>query len=114
MNSMYERNSTLIRLIYEINNGKIIKIFNSGFVAKNKSKCKMVINNKVHSLTDKYQIAENNMKFLKIKLFILNNVKIDLSYMFYDCSLLKEFSIIYPKENKTEKEKIFDKKENQI
>jgi ABC-type uncharacterized transport system substrate-binding protein len=34
--------------------------------------------------------------------------------MFYDCSLLKEFSIIYPQENKAEKEKIVDEKENQI
>ena len=50
------------------------------------------------------------MKFLKIKLLILNNIKIDLSYMFYDCSSLKEFSIIYPKENK-QKEKLEKEKE---
>jgi hypothetical protein len=53
------------------------------------------------------------MKSLKIKLLILNNIKIDLSYMFYECSSLKEFSIIYPKENKQEEKLEEDKEENQ-
>ena len=113
MNSKYERNSTIIKLIYDIKDAKIIKIFDSDFVNLNKSKCKMIINNKVYLLKDKYQINENNMKFLKIKLLILNNIKIDLSYMFYDCSSLKEFSIIYPKEIKIEEKLVEDKEENQ-
>ena len=73
----------------------------------------MIINNKIYLLKDKYQINEKNMKFIKIKLLILNNIKIDLRYMFYDCSSLKEFSVIYPKENKQEEKLEEDKEENQ-
>jgi hypothetical protein len=113
MNSMYERNSTIIKLIYDIKDAKIIKIFHSNFVNLNKSKCKMIINNKIYLLKDKYQINEKNMKFIKIKLLILNNIKIDLSGMFYDCSSLKGFSIIYPKKNKQEEKLEEDKEENQ-
>jgi hypothetical protein len=72
----------------------------------------MIINNKIYLLNDKYQITEKNMKSLKIKLLILNNIKIDLSCMFYECSSLKEFSIIYPKKNKQEEKLEEDKEEN--
>jgi len=113
MNSMYERNSTIIKLIYDITDIKKIKIFSDDFVYKNKRKCKMIINNKVYLLNDIYQITENNIKSLKIKLLILNNIKIDLSCMFSDCSSLKEFSIIYPNENKKKEKLKEDIKENQ-
>ena len=63
----------------------------------------MIINNKVYLLTDTYEIVDENMKLLKIKLFILNNKKIDLSFMLYKCKYLKEFRLI-SEEDKSEQD----------
>ena len=55
------------------------------------------------------------MKYLKIKLMILNNLKINLSNMFKDCKSLKEFSIKTNDEIKQEdKFKEKEEKNNQI
>jgi surface protein len=110
MSSGYERSSSIIKLIYEVKGEKIIKIFDNKFVNKNQGKCKMIINNKVYLLKDKYHITENNIKFLKIKLMILNNVKIDLSYIFNECNLLKEFYVI-PREDIKQQENQLIKKQ---
>ena len=53
MNAIYERNTTIIKLIYNIKDSNIIKIFNSNFVNKNQSKCKMIINRKVYLINIK-------------------------------------------------------------
>jgi hypothetical protein len=75
----------------------------------------MIINNKLHSLRNIYQLNENNNRFLKIKLVMMNNVKIDLSFMLFDCSSLKEFSILSTKENNISKKEFKDDiRENQI
>ena len=94
MASKFEKSSSTIKLVYEIKEEKIITIFCSKFVKHNKNKCKMIIDNKIHSLTDKYQISNDNMKILKIKLLILNDAQINLSYMFYKCDSLKKFNLI--------------------
>ena len=49
----------------------------------------MIINNKLCLLTDRYKENDKNMKLLKIKLFILNNKKINFCLMFYECKSLE-------------------------
>ena len=71
MSSMLEKSSVIFKLIYEIKGETTIKIFDSKFISKNKSKCKMVINNKIYAITNKCQIVDSNMKILKIKLIVL-------------------------------------------
>ena len=110
MNSYFEKNSSIIKLVYEINDDKIIPIFNHAFVKKNIRNCKMIINNKIHLLTNKYEIHDKNMKLLKIKL--LNTKKIDLSFMFFNCDSLREFKLITDEENKPEEEKKLNKEED--
>lgn len=88
---------SFIKLIYEIKKQKIIQIFGDIFVKNNRDKCIMIINNKAYILTNKYSIIDENMKFLKIKLIIFTNSKINLSHMFFNCRTLKKFSVISPK-----------------
>ena len=107
MKSKFKKSSSMIKLIYEINSEKIITIFHPYFVKFNKNKCKMIINNKLYLLTDKYLVEDVNMKLLKIKLLILNNNKINFSLMFYECKSLKEFHV------KSEEEEI-SKQEDKI
>ena len=78
----------------EDNDKKTIKIFHQYFVKKHKCKYKIIINNKLYPLPDKYLIDNENMKQLKIKLLVVNNKKIDFSYMFYECKSLKEFNLL--------------------
>ena len=80
---------------------KIITIFGSKFVKHNKNKCKMIINNKIYLLTDKYEISNDNKRILKIKLLMLNDAKINLSYMFYKCDCLIKFNLMFQNEEKS-------------
>ena len=64
----------------------------------------MIINNKIYLLTDTYEVFDENIKILKVKLLILNNKKINLSYMFYECKSLKEFHLISDEEEISKKE----------
>ena len=59
----------------------------------------MTINNKIHLLTDKYLINDDKIKYLKIRLIIPNDIKINLSFMFYKCTSLKKFSLKSEKVN---------------
>jgi len=95
-----ERFSSIIKLVYKIREEKNISIFSSYFVETNKNKCLMIINNKLYSLTDKCQIIDENIKTLKIKLLLLNNKNVNLSYMFYNCNSLKEFDLMSKEEKK--------------
>ena len=107
-----KKNFSTVKLFYQIKNEKTIKIFDSFFVNNNKNNCKMIINNKMHLLTDKYQVNDDKIRYLKIKLIIPNKIKINLSFMFYECTSLKEFRLIseenlnfkneYNNENKNE------------
>ena len=100
LSSMFEKSCSIFKLIYKIKKEKTIKIFNTDFVCRNKTKCKIIIDNKIYLLTDKYKINNKKKKFLKIKLMILNNVGINMSHMFYDCNSLKKFYDISKKEIK--------------
>ena len=112
MSSMNEKSCSIFKLIYEIKDEKIIKIFDSKFISKNRSKCKMEINNKIYSLSDKYQIFDYNKKKLKINLLIMNKTKINLSHIFQDCTSLKKFYEISQEETKS-KEKLKEKKKDE-
>ena len=111
-----KKNFSTVKLVYQIKNEKTIKIFDSFFVNNNKNNCKMIINNKMHLLTDKYQVNDDKIKYLKIKLIIPNKIKINLSFMFYECTSLKEFHLMseenlnfkneYNNENKNENSQI--------
>jgi len=82
------------KTIYELKGKK--KIFDEDFVLKmlnNKINYKMIINNKVCEITDEYEIFDDNMKFLKVRLIILNKEKINFSGMFYECDSLIYFEL---------------------
>ena len=100
----FEKSSIIIELVYKIEYGKNINIFHSYFVQNNKTKCKMIVNNKLSELTDKYQVFKENMNLLKVKLLILKNTKINFSHMFYQCKFLTKFNIISQEENKLDEE----------
>jgi len=118
MASKFIRYTSMIKLVYKIKKNKTIKIFGLDFVEKNKNNCKMIINNKLCALNYKYEINDDNMKLLKVKLLILNNKKIDLSYMFYECKYLKLFYLISTKKDISQPdykdENIKNKSENNI
>ena len=54
-------------------------------------------------MADKYQIDNENIKQLKVKLLVVNNKKIDFSYMFYECKPLKNFILLSKEEEILEK-----------
>ena len=91
VDSMLEKSYSIYKLIYEIKNEAAINIFYSDFVKNNKNNCQMIIDNKIYLLSDKYHISDDNEKILKIKLLLINNKKIDLGYMLYNCITLKKF-----------------------
>ena len=62
----------IIQMIHEIKEQNEIKIFNPTFIENNKGKIKIVIENKISSLSDKYTIENKNKKYLKIKLLVFN------------------------------------------
>ena len=70
----------------------------------------MIINNKICKLTDVYEITDDKMKFLKVKLIIFNNKKINFSYMFYDCVSLIDFEIYSKQEVEFNKKFYMQKK----
>ena len=109
MDSKFAKSFSMIKLVYEIKDEKAIIIFHPDFVENNKNNCKMIINNKLSLLTDRYEVIDENKKLLKIKLLILNYKKINFSHMFHECKSLKVFHIISEEEEISELE---DKNEN--
>ena len=78
-------------MIHEINEQNEINIFNPTFVKNNIGKIKIVIENKLSSLSDKYFIKNKNKKYLKVKLLIFNKNNLNFSYMLKDITSLKNF-----------------------
>ena len=78
-----------INIIYNVDKygENNINIFGSNFVKNNKNICKMIIDNKEHEISEKYNIKSYNKNKLEIKLKGIDNVN-DMSYMLYGCSLL--------------------------
>ena len=81
----------IFKMVYEINKKEEIKICNSSFLNKNKRKIKMIINNRIVPLRDKYIITDETMTTLKVKFKILIEQKLNLKSMFSGCSELKNF-----------------------
>ena len=87
------------KLTYEIRNKSEIKLFDPHFVKNNIRKSKMIIENKMLSLTDKYKVHNTNKKYLKVKLLLFTENIFNFEKMFFKSNLLKQFSIGL-KENK--------------
>ena len=115
ISSAFEKSSLIIKLVYEIKKEKSIKLLGDDFFEQNKRKIKIIFNNKLCNLKDNdMSISNDNILVLKIKLLILNTYKLNFSRMFYDCSLLKNFSIITKGEPKFKNKLIKEHKDNQI
>ena len=91
----------ILQMIHEINEQNEINIFNSSFVKNNIGKIKIVIENKLSSLYNKYFIKNKNKKYLKIKLLIFNKNNLNFSYMLKDITSLKKFCVISGKDDDT-------------
>ena len=78
-------------MIYEIQGEKEIKLFNSNFLNNNRKKFKLIVENKLFPLIDKYKVEKDKTKFLKVKLLLYIKEKVDLSNMFNGCTYLKKF-----------------------
>ena len=78
-----------INIIYDIKKDvRYINIFGNNFVMNNKDKCKMIIDNKVTEITEKFFVNNNyNNNKLNIILKGVNDI-INMSYMFYECKSL--------------------------
>ena len=113
---MFEKSSIIFKLVYEIKDRKPIKFFDNNFAHKNKNigKFKMIINNKLYSINNQYQMVDDNKKILKIKLVILNDKGINFRKIFYECKSLKEFSLISQDELKQGNKIKEDYKTNQF
>ena len=105
MNSKFEKSFSLIKLIYQIKDEKTITIFNPIFVENNKNNCKMIVNNKLCLLSDRYEVTDNNKKLLKVELLILSNKKINFAHMFFESRALKEFHLISEEEISNKEDK---------
>ena len=67
-----KKNAKIIRLIYKIKGENKISIFHPYFIKNNKNNFIMIINNKVHPLSDKYQLNNSNQK---INDYFVNNCR---------------------------------------
>ena len=86
-----QKEDDLIIAKYKINE-KIIKIFGSSFVKKNKNNCKIIYEEKEFELKDKFEIDNNfNKDILEIKLKGISKIS-DISDLFSDCTSLISLS----------------------
>ena len=81
---MSKKDISEINIIYYINKNDNINIFGPEFVINNKSRYRMIIDNKEYEITEKYNTKNNNNNKLKIKLKGIDNIT-DISYMFSSC-----------------------------
>jgi len=86
-------------MIYEIRKEKEMKIFNPIFVKNNQKKCRMIIENKILPLEDKYIIKDVYKKYLKLKLVLFIKNRLDFSYMFNNITSLKKFYAVSERDN---------------
>ena len=115
ISSAFEKSSLIIKLVYEIKKEKSIKLLGDDFFEQNKRKIKIIFNNKLCNLKNNdMNIFYDNIKALKIKILILNTYKSNFSQMFYNCSSLKNFSMITKGEPKLKNKLIKEHKDIQI
>ena len=74
-------------LIYKIDNDKKIRLFGNEFVKNNKDNYYLIIDNKKIYLCEYYNVKNEKMNKLIVKLIQKNNVK-NMSNMFYNCKSL--------------------------
>ena len=87
---------------YKINKGKldnvILNILGKVFVKNNRNKGKLIIENKKYYVNEFFEL--NNFKKSELKIDILLSQYIcNVSYMFYKCESLLEFSMKNNKKN---------------
>ena len=88
-NFFIENEKSTFSIFYKINHsGERIRLFGSKFCENNKNKCKICIDFEELDLTEFYDVRNNNYE-LKVVLS-LNKEVTDLSYIFYECSMLKK------------------------
>ena len=91
----------IFKMVYEIKKKGEIEICDSSFLNRNKRRIRLVLENKIVPLMNKYSIADEKIKKLKIKFIILNKQKLNVKSMFKGCSSLKEFhAITYNKKSR--------------
>ena len=77
-------------LIYDVYDDKKIKLFEKGFVEDNKDNCYLIIDIKKNNLCEYYNVKNDKIKRLKVKL-IQTNIINQISFMFYYCDKLVFF-----------------------
>ena len=85
------------KMIYKIDPKKNkIKLFGKEFVKRNMDKCKIIYNNNIFPFKEYFYIEDLEKKSKdKLELYLIEKENIpDKSYMFHNCKLLEEFSII--------------------
>ena len=92
--NIFNDNLNKIKLIYNIDNEKKIKIFGKRFVDNNKKNCFLIINNKILEIVEEYTLDKNKLdKKLKIKFIeVFDNT--NMSYMFSECNKLSSLTDI--------------------
>ena len=87
--NLYDKMASIneLNIIYNKNNAEKIKIFGKDFVKNNKSKCKIVYENKEQELTEYFDTKKINANAITIKLLNINNIE-NIGYMFHGCSAL--------------------------
>ena len=67
----------IFKIIYSVKeNENILQLFDPEFIHKNRHKCKIIYNNKIHSLQDNFNISDRKKKKLGIKLVCFANIQI--------------------------------------
>ena len=96
-------------LKYKTKKGGEIKLFGSGFVGRNKDKCKIIYNEEEYDLMEYFTFDNNcNHNSIKIQLRINNNIT-DIRNMFYACEELLSISdLLVDNFNITDTNKSFD------
>ena len=103
----------IYKATYQIEEKKdYIKIFSKYFVKKNRLKFKIVYQNKLLPLTNIFKFSKKEKEKLKIKILILDFNRLDLSFMFSECSSLIEFNSLSNIEKETKIIDNFGKKKN--
>ena len=103
----------IYKATYQIEEKKdYIKIFSKYFVKKNRLKFKIIYQNKLLPLTSILKFSKKEKEKLKIKILILDFNRLDLSFMFSECSSLIEFNSLSNIEKETKISDNFGKIKN--
>ena len=88
MEKIKTRSQNQMTMIYKNNknNNGMIKLIDDKFIAKNKNRCSLIINNKLHYLCQYYYIDKEEQNLQSFKIILIENKTIyNMSYLFYKC-----------------------------